>query len=92
VALQKTISTRYGIDATYWKIERLELDWLNSNCFCRISGWKDNASRLVPDAALDLRVYNWSGADFTFSHALNNTAEAYGKIKAITGWEGAIDV
>ena len=92
MALQKTVSTQYGINATYWKIVRMEIDWLNSKCFCRVSGWKDDASRLIPDEALDHRVYDWSGTDFTFGHVLNNTVEAYGKLKILTEWEGAIDV
>ena len=92
MALQKTVSTQYGINATYWKIVRMEIDWLNSKCFCRVSGWKDNASRLVPDEALDHRVYDWSGDDFNFSHTFNNTEIAYDKMRVMEEWGGATNV
>ena len=29
MALQKTIPTAYGVDLTYWKVTRLNIDWLN---------------------------------------------------------------
>ena len=92
MALQKTVSTNYGIDATYWKIVGIIVNWINNHAEIGVRGWQDNASRLAGNRCLMSKHYVWDGADFTLVNGGNNTAEAYAKLKTLAEWEGAIDV
>jgi hypothetical protein len=46
MALQKTIPTPYGVDLTYWKITRLNIDWLNQIGEVFLGGWPNQQARL----------------------------------------------
>ena len=46
MALQKTIPTPYGVDLTYWKVTRLNIDWLNQIGEVFLGGWPNQQARL----------------------------------------------
>ena len=94
MALIKSISTRFGIDATYWKIIDLNINWLSKNSHISLSGWSDKASRDAGNIPLDSRSFDWMGEDFPFigEEPQNERETAYNKIKQSEEFADAEDL
>ena len=66
MALKITIPTRYGIDATYFKVVDLNINWLTRQSHVTLCGWKDEEARRNNQQPLTERSFDWSGDDFPF--------------------------
>lgn len=90
MALIKNIETQYGIDANYWKVVDLNVNWLTKQSHISLLGWNSKTDRVEGKQSLASRVYDWSGEDFPFTiEALDAENEnavkiAYEKIKSLS--------
>lgn len=83
MALQKKIATKYGIDADYWKIVDLNINWLTENSHVVLCGWASKEAREEGLKPLAQRGFDWSGEKFPFTdeEPQNERGEAYEAIK-----------
>jgi len=66
MALQKAIAQESGYEATYWRIDRLQIDWRNESASVRLTGYKDEEVRQedVRTAVMDQRNYSIREEEF----------------------------
>jgi len=66
MSLQKAITQESGYDATYWRIDRLQIDWRNKRASVRLAGYKDEAARQndVQSAVMNQKNYQIRGDQF----------------------------
>lgn len=66
MALKKAIEQDSGYEATYWRIDRLQIDWRSKNANLRLSGYKDEAARNnnPRNSVMDQRNYRIGGQQF----------------------------
>ena len=81
MALQKTIPTAYGVDLTYWKVTRLNIDWLNQIGEVFIGGWPNQSARLNGVDALEYKTQVFRYDDWPFTADGYNITEAYERLK-----------
>jgi hypothetical protein len=81
MALQKTIPTPYGVDLTYWKITRLNIDWLNQIGEVFLGGWPNQQARLNGVQALEYKTQVFRYDDWPFTADGYNITEAYERLK-----------
>jgi hypothetical protein len=81
MALQKTISTGYGVDLSYWKCTRLNIDWLNQIGEVFLGGWPNQSARLNGVEALDYKSFVFRYDDWPFTADGYNITEAYERLK-----------
>jgi|688.fasta_scaffold663591_2 hypothetical protein len=81
MALLKSLETKFGIDATYWKVCIQEVDWLRKQCTVTLCGWVDEQARREMKFPLDNIRLHWSGNDFPLTTTGNNLEEIYAKAK-----------
>jgi hypothetical protein len=81
MALQKTISTPYGVDLTYWKVTRLNIDWLNQIGEVFLGGWPNQQARLNGVQALEYKTQVFRHDDWPFTADGYNITEAYERLK-----------
>lgn len=93
MALIKSISTGFGIDATYWKIVDLNINWLDKNSHISLLGWADKTARDAGLNPLDQRSFDYSGEEFPFidEEPQNERETAYTKIKETDEFADAVD-
>jgi len=86
-----SIDTQYGIEASYWKIVDLNINWLTKNSHVSMCGWIDKASRDAGQQPLDQRSFDWSGDAFPFieTEPQNERELAYDTIKSLEDGEFA---
>lgn len=85
MALDKKIQTNFGVDATYWKVVEVNINW-HANCVhITMLGWVDRIARDSGKQPIDQRTFDWNGEDFPFvdKEPQNERAQAYGKIKSL---------
>jgi hypothetical protein len=77
MAIAKTIKTNYGIDATYWNIQKIE--WHKSGeCVVSLYGFQNEDARKAGRAPLATRVALLSSISFSSKEAVLPTV--YDKI------------
>lgn len=81
MALQKTIPTAYGVDLTYWKVTRLNIDWLNQIGEVFLGGWPNQQARLNGVQALEYKTQVFRHDDWPFTADGYNITEAYERLK-----------
>lgn len=81
MALQKTIPTAYGVDLTYWKVTRLNIDWLNKVGEVFLGGWPNQQARLNGVQALEYKTQVFRYDDWPFTADGYNITEAYDRLK-----------
>jgi hypothetical protein len=81
MALQKTITTVYGVDLNYWKVTRLNIDWHNKIAEVFLGGWPQQATRLQGTEALEYRSQVFRHDDWPFTPNGYNITEAYERLK-----------
>jgi hypothetical protein len=81
MALQKTIPTPYGVDLTYWKVTRLNIDWLNQIGEVFLGGWPNQQARLNGVEALEYKTQVFRYDDWPFTADGYNITEAYERLK-----------
>ena len=81
MALQKTIATAYGVDLTYWKVTRLNIDWLNEIGEVFLGGWPNQQARLNGVQALEYKTQVFRYDDWPFTADGYNITEAYERLK-----------
>jgi hypothetical protein len=72
MALKQAIQQESGFDATYWRIDKVEVDWRRKRATLRLVGYKDEAARREKPnrAVMDRRQYGITGKEFTRSFGL----------------------
>jgi len=81
MALQKTIPTAYGVDLTYWKVTRLNIDWLNQISEVFLGGWPNQQARFNGVDALEYKTQVFRHDDWPFTADGYNITEAYERLK-----------
>lgn len=86
MALQKSIPTEYGVNATYWKICQFNVDSLNQRAHVELLGFISQDAREQYPACLPIasRSFDWPPGIMQFGHGVNNFEIAYQQIKAWT--------
>lgn len=92
MALQLLKTTKYGVDANYWKISEVHINLLSQSAQIVVMLFKDQASAANREP-IDNVTYIWNGADFPFSGGAQNIQNViYTKLKGLSEWAGAADV
>lgn len=91
MALYKKINTGYGVDAEYWKITNVKIDWLTRDSSFLLKGYSSKEARDNMSLELDSYVFKFSRDKFDFEYTDNVVEKVYVKIKAIPYWSDAID-
>ncbi len=104
MALNKTIQSQYGVDLTYWKCTRLNIDWLNKIGEIFLGGWPNQQARINGVEALEYKSFVFRYDDWPFTPNGYNITEAYERLKLpimrlvtnepedINPFTGAVDV
>ena len=66
MALSKVLPTDFGIDATYWKIVDLNINWLSREAHISLLGWSDKVSRELGKKELSRKIFSFYGEEFPF--------------------------
>lgn len=88
MALQKNIATIYGIDATYWKIAEININWITKTSNTTLVGYVDQEAKIALKQPIAQRSFYWSGDTFPFDitglskDGVNAVKVAYEVIKA----------
>lgn len=66
MAFKKAIEQDSGYDATYWRIDRLGIDWRSKSASIRLSGYKNEAERKQNsrEAVMEQKNYRIKGKEF----------------------------
>lgn len=91
MALSKNLQTRYGVEATYFKVTVNQIDWLNQKAIVVLSGFASEEARRSGSSALIDVPFEWSNNDFCFTPESNIVASSYDKIKTLDSWKDATD-
>lgn len=85
MALQKSIQTNFGIEATYWKVVEINVNWHEKRSHVTLLGWVDQGARDSGKQPIDQRTFDWGGEDFPFvdKEPQNERAKAYEKVKLL---------
>jgi hypothetical protein len=81
MALQKTIHTNYGVDLTYWRITRMQIDWQNKIAEVFLGGWISRDARNANANAFEFHSVQFDANDWPFTTNGHNFTEAYDRIK-----------
>ena len=94
MALQLSKTNSEGNSGNYWKITSTTVDWMNSNCSCMISLFKDAQARTDKKSSMDRLVFVFDSAVFPFvaGDEEDQLAILYSLIKAKEEFTGAQDV
>jgi hypothetical protein len=84
MALQLSIPTKFGINAEYWKITTLNVDYLSNNVEVTLAGWVTSQERLNGKKPLEIKGFQWNEPAFPFneSEPVNERMVAYQLIKS----------
>lgn len=96
MALQKDLILSDGFVANYWKITRMNLDFLQSIAGIAVSVYKDAAARQAGRVPASERLFTVRGNDFNAfksgDEAGNTVSLAYAYLKTLSELSGALDV
>lgn len=92
MALQKTIATTYGVNATYHKIALTNINWHNHQAHIEIISFADQQARNEGKAPLVVNALDFDADTFDFEPTDNIVEEVYNKMKETPEFNGAIDV
>ena|SRR3990167_329993 len=101
MALQKSLQTKIGIEANYWKITNIILDILNQEAEVMMSLYKDKSARDAGASPIDYRTFTWNDRqipkkEFPFMIAamdLKNPIKiGYEEIKKSEEFKSALDI
>jgi len=86
MALKQPITQDIGYDASYWRITRIRIDWLNKVARVRLSGYKDEAARQERpnQGVMETRTFTLNGSDFENYFGLPSTSD-------YPDWESTIE-
>ncbi len=89
MALQKTIASDYGFDASYWRLHSMQIYYDDSGVFADITlvGFRDEAARLGGK-----KSFLTSQNRITGLAADPTRAEIYAEVKKLPEFSGAADV
>ena len=96
MALQKSIETPSGVNASYWKITKITVD--SSVFFIEsiISGYYDEQARIDGREPLLSKQYSWLSSAENFETEIsaesNIIANIYARIKLTDDFQSALDV
>jgi hypothetical protein len=96
MALQKTIATSTGYEATYHILSDVNISFKKQHCEATVLGFKDAATRQLPNAQpLWGKRFEWRGQRFTFSNAPDADPlwqQIYDALKLLPEFENAADL
>jgi hypothetical protein len=81
MALNKPIPTAYGVSLCYWKVTRLNIDWLHEIGEVFLGGWPTQQSRLDGVEPLEFKAIEFRHTDWPFTVDGYNITEAYERLK-----------
>jgi len=91
MALKKTFTTNFGVDAEYWKIGKVDVDFHTKKSIVNILGFVNAQARTENKKELMIKTVKFDGIDFTFDVTLPLIDQLYVKIKTLDIWSGAIN-
>lgn len=81
MALNKITKTSNGLEMSYHKVVRLNINWLDKQSDVVVYSYQDKAQRnAYPVNPMESFVRSYSGADFPFTVEGNNVEQAYAKL------------
>ena len=91
MALSKTMTTPYGVNATYHKINNITISWHSRTCFVDFYSYLNLEARESNKYPLASAYFQFIEDDFTFDVDSNITEQVYTKIKLLQEWQDATD-
>lgn len=100
MALSKTVSTAFGVNATYWKIDTLVCNRVVDTASVVVSGYLDQNARNSGAAPLICNTHNMGSTDYAAYFApavldvvdVNVFQQTYDWLKTLDFFQGATDV
>ena len=94
MALQITKSTDFGVDATYWMVTSVNLDFYHESARVMISGWTDSSAQSGGKTPISGFPFEFSGADFAGykGAAIDIIVVTQNLIKTKADWSSAVIV
>jgi hypothetical protein len=91
MALAKTVSTKFGVNATYHKLSTITISWHTRDCYVEVYSYVSQDIREQEKSPIYTRSYDFSGDSFTFDVELNISEQLYNKLKGLEEWADATD-
>jgi hypothetical protein len=91
MAIEKEIQTQYGFEALYWKVIRIDINYLENRAEVWVAGWKNEKQRMSYPKIQPAIIRSFSWTDKEFPDGCNERAVAYKYIKADPEFIGATD-
>ena len=76
MALQITLPTNYGVNATYHKVIKSDIDYLNQSAHVVLAGYADQNACANGNQPLSMTIFDWMGSDYPFSTSAQDAAGA----------------
>jgi hypothetical protein len=93
MALLKSVETNYGVNASYWKISRTNINWYDGVLSLELWGFFDEAARRANKSTLNIKEYVFGGDDFAnFRGNEKLLDKAYEMLKGLEEWQGSENV
>ena len=94
MALSKTLTTDFGVNATYICIADFTINHSSKTAQARFCAFLDETTRRAPNsrALIDNIQYRVDGAGYDLTPDQNVWEWFYTKLKAEPGWEDATDI
>jgi len=91
MALTKSISTPFGVDATYWRLRRIELDTINKIFYVDLDGYSSLQARKDGAVPLAVKTVQLCGEKYPIVDGQPISQMAiYGKILLEEEWLDAV--
>lgn len=82
MALELEKDYRYGLKATYWSIDELNISYLNKTAHAVLCGYiNEDSKKIKLEAPLFTEPFDWNKDTFNFIKDGGNIGLAYGSIK-----------
>lgn len=91
MALSITKTSPHGVETTYWKIYRLEMNLVEKKAECWLAGYANDIASLSCQPLM-MEHFSWADGEFPFNNTQNNVDIAYSKITALLEWSTATSV
>lgn len=94
MALNKSMTTNYGVNATYWLIANAVLDPINGIATVVMSGYANQTSAQALDQPLSTITYQFTGNDYTTIVAgqPDSITAIYNQVSSQSAFSGSIAV
>ena len=93
MALQKQVTTKYGVPAEYHKVIDTSINWHNKTATIRVGSFATEEARRSGCSPIGMRVYmpeNSDGSTFEVNEPVQ--AQAYAYLKTLNDFADTIDV